>query len=404
MGWQILALAIGFVLGVAVSFALRIIQARTADQLTAKLFEASEQQRQAEVAAVVENVKQSFGGLSLEALSKITDQFLALAGERLASANDAGARELETKRGLIDQRLATIADAMTSELAKVSTTVQALEKDRRQAFGEISERLNNAGQVITQLTTVTTSLREAIGSTKTRGQWGERMAEDVLRAAGFIDGVNYVKQTTLVDGTRPDFTFMLPKDRTLNMDVKFPLDNYVRMLDSQTEMDQMRFKKAFLSDVRLRMKEVTGRNYIDAQQGTCDYAILFIPNESIYQFIHAEDGDLLENALRSRVVFCSPITLFAVLAVIRLAVDQFAMERTSNEILALIGAFHKQWAMFSEQVEKVGKRIDESAKEFEVLNGVRRRQIERPLKKIEELRSQSELPEAEVIVAEVAEA
>lgn len=403
MGWILLSLAIGFALGLAVAFALRLVQARTAQQLAQELFTASEQQRVAENQALADRLKAEFGGLAGEALSKNTEQFLALARERLNAEQLAGAKEiagtreaialdLDSKRSLIDQRLGTISDALAAQLGEVITMVQRLEGDRRHALGEVTERLNNAGEVISKLTAVTSSLREAIGSTRTRGQWGERMAEDVLRAAGFIEGVNYSKQATLIEGTRPDFTFLLPKERTLNMDVKFPLDNYLRMLDAQNDMDRVRFKKDFLKDVRARMKEVTTRAYIDPQQGTCDYALLFIPNESIYQFVHAEDAELLDAALRAQVVFCSPITLFAVLAVIRVAVDQFAMEKTSNEIVALIGAFHKQWGMFTESLERVGKRIEDAGREYETCAGTRRRMLERPLKKIEELRSQQQLP------------
>jgi DNA recombination protein RmuC len=394
MVWTLIALVIGFALGLAAAFALRLVQARTADTLARELFEKSETLRQNEIQAVLNQVKQSFGGLSLEALGKNTEQFLALAAEKLSTEREAGVRELDGKKGLIDQRLGVLAESMTAELGKVTTLVQSLENDRRQAFGEVSERIKSTGEHILQLAAVTGSLREALSSTKARGQWGERMAEDVLRAAGFIDGVNYLKQSTLVDGTRPDFTFLLPKDRTLNMDVKFPLDNYLRLLEATSEIEQARLKRAFLADVRARMKEITTRAYVDPATGTCDYVLLFIPNEGIYSFIHDADPDLLDAGLRNRVVFCSPITLFAVLAVIRLAVDQFAMEKTSNEVLALIGSFHKQWSLLVEQIERVGKRIEDASKEFEVLNGVRRRQIERPLRKIEDLRRQRGIPEA----------
>ncbi len=397
---NIVYILIGVVIGLIAAYLLRIFKTKTAQQLASELFTASEVQRHAESQALADRLKAEVVGLSNEALDRNSDRFLALAGERLASeARDIlGQREtmmleFDSKRGLIDQRLGAIADRFTADLLSVQATVKTLENDRRQALGQVTERLDNAGQVITQLTTVTTSLREALRSTKQRGQWGERMAEDVLRAAGFIDGINYMKQSTLVDGVRPDFTFLLPKDRTVNMDVKFPMDNYLRMQEAATEIEQARFKKDFLKDVRLRMKEITSKTYIDA--GTCDYVIMFIPNESLLAFIQSEDPQLLDDAVRQHVVMCAPYTLFAVLAVIRQAVDQFAMEKTTSEIIALIGAFHKQWAAFVEQMDRVGKRIEDTNKEFEALSGVRRRQLEKPLGKIEDLRAERQLPAAE---------
>jgi len=89
--------------------------------------------------------------------------------------------------------------------------------------------------------------------------------------------------------------------------------------------------------------------------------------------------------------FCSPITLFAVLAVIRQAVDNFALEQTSNEILRLLGSFDKQWRMFVDKMDILGTRINAAQKEFDILTSTRKRQLEKPLSEIENLRTQRKL-------------
>jgi DNA recombination protein RmuC len=233
----------------------------------------------------------------------------------------------------------------------------------------------------------TNLLREALASSKVRGQWGERMAEDVLRLAGFIERVNYLKQESMEgSGSRPDFTFLLPGQFKLNMDVKFPLDNYLRFLEAKSEVERSRFRSDFLRDVKARIKEVATREYINPEQRTLDYVLLFIPNEQIYAFIHEQDHSVLDEGIKSKVVICSPITLFAVLAVIRQAVDNFALEETSNEVLSLLGTFKKQWTEFLKRLEVLGKRIREAQEEYENLTNTRRRQLERPLNRIEDLR------------------
>ena len=79
----------------------------------------------------------------------------------------------------------------------------------------------------------TQSLREALSSTKARGQWGERMAEDVLRLAGFVENVNYRKQRALEGhAASPTSRSCCPNELLLHMDVKFPLDNYLRFCDA----------------------------------------------------------------------------------------------------------------------------------------------------------------------------
>ncbi len=391
MNWlsTLTGLVIGFGFGLLAAFLLRLIQGKTAKELAEELFRESEAQRKANIDSIIENIKASFGNLSLDALSKSTEEFLKLAKTRLESEREIGLKELDSKKGLIDQQL----QQMTSKLEDVSNLMKELEKDRVKKFGELASQLNTASQQTAALMQTSNLLREALAGTKTRGQWGERMAEDVLRLAGFIENVNYLKQKA-IDGTgsRPDFTFLLPENLKLNMDVKFPLNNYSKFLETDLESEKVRFRNDFLRDVKARIKEVTTKEYINPEQNTVDYVLLFIPNEQIYSFIHEQDSSILDEGLRNRVIFCSPITLFAVLAVIRQAVDNFSLEKTSNEILSLLGLFKKQWDEFLKKLELLGKRIDDTQKEYESLSTTRRRQLERPLNRLDDLRTQMQLP------------
>jgi DNA recombination protein RmuC len=304
-----------------------------------------------------------------------------LEAERLRVAAD-----LDSKKALIDQQLG----AMSTQLGKVGELVQTLEGDRRQAFGELAGELRRQHEGLSALTENTQQLREVLASSKVRGQWGERMAEDVLRLAGFIEGVNYRKQSTLANAGRPDYTFMLPNGLALHMDVKFPLDNYVRYVEAGTDIERKRYRDQFARDVRDRVKELTTRGYLDAGDETVDLLLLFIPNESVYAFVAEHDRDMLDDALRHKIVLCSPLTLYAVLAVIRQAVDNFRLERTSNEILCLLGEFSLQWEKYTAQLDKVQQRFDGVAKEYAALMSTRHRALQRPLDKIEALRQTDE--------------
>jgi len=385
----LIGLIIGFGLGLVAALLLRFIQGKTAKELAEALFHETEAHKKADMDRIIDNIKASFGNLSLEALSKSTEQFLKLAKARLESEREIGFKELDAKKGLIDQQL----HQMNSKLSDVSKLMKELEKDRVEKFGELASQLKTATQQSAVLMQTTNLLREALASTKARGQWGERMAEDVLRLAGFIENVNYLKQKSIDGaGSRPDFTFILPRDLRLNMDVKFPLDNYLRFLETNLELEKVKFRNDFLRDVKARVKEVTTREYINPEQNTVDYVLLFIPNEQIYSFIHEQDSSILDEGIKNRVIFCSPITLFAVLAVIRQAVDNFALDKTSNEILSLLGLFKNQWGEFLKKLDLLGKRIEDTQKEYELLTTTRRRQLERPLNKIDDLRSQRGLP------------
>ena len=382
------ALAAGFVIGFTAAYLLRLNQFKASREIAEELYKKNEIKQQENMAAVVESVKTSFGSLAFDALSRSTEEFLKLAKTRLESEREVSVKEIDVRKSLIDQQL----QRMNSEIENVVRLVRNLEQDREKKFGELSSHLKNAGEQTAALLQTTGMIKEVLSSSRVRGQWGERMAEDILKAAGFMENVNYVKQKNIESsGTRPDFTFLLPKGLKLNMDVKFPLDNYVRFLETQSEQEKNKHRNDFLKDVKNRIKEITNREYINPEQNTVDYVVLFIPNDQIYSFIHEQDGSILDFALNHRVIICSPVTLFAVLAVIRQAVDNFALEETSNEILSQFGVFKKQWAEFHKKMESLGRKINELQKDYEFLATTRRRQLERPLERIEKLRTQKGL-------------
>jgi len=319
--------------------------------------------------------------------------FAAISFKTLTRQGEMGGQDLAGKKELIDQSLAQ----MKAELEKVQAEMKEHRAQREKQHGEINAGIRGAVEQTARLQETTSRLNAALSGSQARGQWGERMAEDVLRLAGFVEGVNYLKQQTLEGaGTRPDFTFLLPQGQCVHMDVKFPLDHYLKHVNAEAETDREAHKVQFLRDARAMIKQVTGREYINPEGNTLDYVIVFIPNEQVYAFIHAEDQALLEDALREHVILCSPVTLFAVLAVIRQALDNFKLETTAARILALLGAFNKQWHMFSEGMDKMGRRLDESQKEFQQLVTRRRTALERPLRQIDELRVTQGIAEAEL--------
>jgi DNA recombination protein RmuC len=311
------------------------------------------------------------------------EQLLRMQHEMLAAERRRGTEELRGTQSAIDRQV----QAMREELARLNRLVEETERDRREHVGELTSQLQAAGRQTQVLAETTQSLREALSSTTARGQWGERMAEDVLRLAGFVDGVNYRRHQPLPgSGGIPDYTFLLPQGLTLHMDVKFPLNNYLRVIDATSPVEREHARKEFLKDVRQRLREVTRREYVDPAGGTIDCVLLFIPNEQVYAFIQEQDRAILDDALRAKVVFCSPLTLFAVLAVIRQAVDNFQLSRTSHEILQRLQGFEKQWDRFVEQMDKVGRNLKTASNAFEELEGTRRRGVERELERIDALR------------------
>jgi DNA recombination protein RmuC len=93
----------------------------------------------------------------------------------------------------------------------------------------------------------------------------------------------------------------------------------------------------------------------------------------------------MDEALRQKVILCSPFTLYAVLAVIRQTIENVKLERTASEILKLLAEFSKQWKLYKDRFKTMGDRIDAARKEYEILVTTRTNMLERPLRKIDEL-------------------
>jgi DNA recombination protein RmuC len=290
---------------------------------------------------------------------------------------------LQLRDEAFDQRVSGLQD----DIRRMGDLVGTLRLERAEQQGQVLTTLREATRTTAALSDTTRQLREALASPKARGQWGERMADDVLRLAGFVEGVNYLRQAPLPGGTVPDVTFLLPGDLVLHMDVKFPVDNYLRALEATGPAEQAAAEQAFLRDVRQRVKEIAGRGYVDPAT-TVDHVLVFIPNEAVYGFVHEHDPGLIDVALRQKVVLCSPCTLFAVLAVVRRAVEAFRLERASSEVLQCLSGFTDQWQRFSAQLDTVVRRVESVHTAIDDLAGPRRRQLQRSLDHLDGVRRQ----------------
>ncbi|MFP5489416.1 MAG: DNA recombination protein RmuC, partial [Acidimicrobiia bacterium] len=325
-------------------------------------------------------------------------------GTAAAQVREQSSSELAAKKDVIDARLDQVHAEMRSELHKLGQMVASLAETSAQKFGQVDQSLRSHAEITQTLSESARALREAMASPTARGQWGERMAEDVLRLAGFVENVNYVKQTQIDGATgRPDFTFPLPKGHELYMDVKFPMAGYLRYLDADTDAERQAHRAAFLRDVRARVRELAKRDYAnESAKQSVDYVLMFLPNEQLTGFIHESDPALIDDAMGQRVVLCSPLTLFAFLGVIRQAYDNFVIEQTSDQILALIGKFGQQWQKYTAQMDKVKASFERLDRQFDELVGTRRRQLEKPLQQLEDVRRERNLPIDGELFAELA--
>ena len=339
-------------------------------------FEA-EKKRLEEVRKAMED---SFKAMASDIAKSNSESFMQQATAQFKNLREGSEKDLDEKKKLIDKSLTGMNEKLDN-IHKQST--------------ELKSSLDTSRLTTEKLREDTTRLREILSSSQQRGQWGERMVTDILQVIGLRENINYTRQAQVESGERPDFTFLLPRDKKLNMDVKFPLARYENFLAASDDAERAAQKTAFLSDVRKHVKAVSSREYINTADGTLEYVMLFIPNESIYGFINNEDAALVDYALANHVLLCSPLTLYAVLSLIHQAAHNFILNERASEVMSLVAKFREQWKKYIVQMDKLGKRIEGLSGDYQMLVTTRTRALERPLDKIENLSLPSEIELAE---------
>lgn len=302
-------------------------------------------------------------------------------GDGAASVADLVAARLqdEQRAGMMaSARMDARLEALGTDLGRLRGLMRQLENGRAEQYGDLARHLEHTMRTTTELTSTTRQLHRVLASSTARGQWGERMADDILRAAGLIEGVNYVRQRRLPSGGIPDVTLFLPQGRCLHMDVKFPIAEYIRHVESTDGTAAAQHRSAFLRDARARVREVAERDYVDAENGV-GLVLLLIPNESVFAFLQQHLPQLFEEAMAEGIAVCSPLTLFAILAVVRHTMDSVHLAEASAEIRSQLTRVERRWQSFTRDLERVGTHLRHASGAYDDLAGAGRRAVEAAL-------------------------
>ncbi len=299
--------------------------------------------------------------------------------------------QLGARADVINSTMLGVKSEVAGQLKKIDDALNTLRESSATQYG-------NMEQAVSVLSKRTENLNDVLSSSQARGQWGERLAEDMLRKAGFIEGINYEKQEIINGGGKPDYTFKMPPDRVLYMDVKFPLDKYAEYINAESDALKAQARLAFLSAVKGHVDTLAKRDYVDkSNDNTIDYVLMFVPNESISGFVHEASPSLIDDALDRKVVLCSPLTLYAFLVVIRQAADSFHTEQTAATIMQRVNQFAKQFDEYTGAVDQVSKSFGKLQNEIDSIatGGTRFKKLNVPVREIEKLRKNQGIPELE---------
>ncbi len=278
----------------------------------------------------------------------------------------------------IDSRKADIKnliEQVAEQLKESQQKMEIAEKDRLATFNQLKVTLEQQNQTAEHLQLSTDRLKDILSNNQKRGQYGEEVAEQLIQAVGFVRGENYLVHPQTDSETRPDLTLLLPDKSKVNIDVKFPLNALMEYQDSNNESEKTRLLKKFSVDVRQKIKEVTSRSYINPDEGTADFVILFVPNEMVFSFIYEKLRDVWQDALKQKVILAGPFSFVAILRTIHWSHQTFKYQENLREIIKLVKVFEDEYDKFDQGLNKLGDYINNASEQYQKLAQVRHRKL-----------------------------
>jgi DNA recombination protein RmuC len=348
-------------------------------------------------------------GVMQQAIAQTLQGATTNLAEQLRGLSESNERRLADVRQVVESRLAALQEGNEKKLEQMRATVDeklhaTLEQRLGESFRQVADRLEQVHKGLGEMQGLARdvgSLNRVLTNVKTRGIYGEvqlaGLLEQVLTREQYAANV----ETVPGSGARVEFAIRLPGRREdglplwLPIDAKFPREDYERLLDAQERADAPGVETAAKAiEARLKLEARTIRDKYVAAPHTTDFAILFVPTESLYAEALRRPG-LAETLQREyRITLAGPTTLLATLSSLQMGFRTLALEKRSAEVWQVLGAVKTEFMKFGEVLAKTKKKLDEAGNTIEAAE-VRTRAMARQLRSVEALpeqRAQELLP------------
>lgn len=283
---------------------------------------------------------------------------------------------------LINRRLADLAEGQkpSDELLEIIKMLrEGSEEDRRLMLSSLqkntqslNERLDAASRVIgkvqrnigemSEIGRGIKDLQEFLSSPKIRGNIGEQVLKDLL--SQILPKKSFNLQYTFKSGEKVDAAIKTSAG-LIPIDSKFPLENFRKMASAETESEKKSYNKLFERDVKKHVNAIS-RKYILTEEGTIDYALMYIPSEAVYYEV-VNSPELFDYGTSKRVLFVSPTTFYAYLRAILMSFEGQKIEKKAREILAAIRAIQKDYNKVEDNISKLQRHLNNA---YNMMNNV----------------------------------
>lgn len=328
---------------------------------------------------------------------------------QLQSVSESNARRMVEVRETLEKQLAQLQQTNSAKLDEMRKTVDeklqtTLEARLGESFKQVADRLEQVHKGLGEMQTLAVgvgSLQRVLTNVKTRGMFGEVQLEALLEQVLTVD--QYAKQveTKPRSGQRVDFAIRFPgrgddgSPVWLPVDAKFPRDDYERLLDAHERVDPIAVEaagKALEARIRTEAKSIA-ENYLAAPH-TTDFAILFLPVESLYAEVLRRPGLMDAIQRQYRVTLAGPTTLLAMLNSLHMGFRTLALEQQASEVWKVLGAVKTEFERYGEWVARIKEQVAKASDTLDKAD-TRAKQMRLALRKVEalpEIESQSLLP------------
>lgn len=318
---------------------------------------------------------------------------------QLQGLSESNARRLAEVRATMETQLAQLQQSNAAKLDEMRQTVDeklqtTLETRLGESFKQVADRLDQVHKGLGEMQSLAVgvgSLQRVLTNVKTRGIFGEVQLEALLEQV--LTTEQYAKQveTKPRSGQRVDFAVRFPGRNAdgapvwLPIDAKFPRDDYERLLDAHERADAPGVEvagKALEARIRSEAKSIAD-NYLAAPH-TTDFAILFLPVESLYAEVLRRPGLMDAVQRQHRVTLAGPTTLLAMLNSLHMGFRTLALEQQASEVWKVLGAVKTEFNRFGEWVERIKEQVAKASDTIDKAD-TRQRQMRRALKSVEAL-------------------